>query len=185
MSQPLVGGPSWLYGSANTEVSKGVEPFETSARLAGVTGRNTRYTERMSNTKRSAKKPSTAPPEQLAFNFEATDEFEPAGSALDAKVSDDQQTVIAGSLELQETGRRGLRAVFFDIDGVLHPTGIAYEDEAGGIYCDPEDQRFIWAAILAELLEPHPSLSEFLCKRGHEIMPKGMFHDRRNDDQKA
>jgi hypothetical protein len=29
------------------------------------------------------------------------------------------------------------------------------------------------------------SLSEFLCKRGHEIMPKGMFHDRRNDYQKA
>jgi hypothetical protein len=28
-------------------------------------------------------------------------------------------------------------------------------------------------------------LSEFLCKRGHEIMPKGMFHDRRNDYQKA
>jgi hypothetical protein len=29
------------------------------------------------------------------------------------------------------------------------------------------------------------SLSEFLGMRGHEIMPKGMFHDRRNDYQKA
>jgi hypothetical protein len=112
----------------------------------------------MSNTKRSAKKPSKVPPEQLAFNFEATDEFEITGSALDEKVSDDQQTGIAGALKLQETGRRGLRAVFFDIDGVLHPTGIAYEDEAGGIYCDPEDQRFIWAAVLVELLEPHPDV---------------------------
>ncbi|MBV0881591.1 hypothetical protein KTQ42_20125 [Noviherbaspirillum sp. L7-7A] len=105
----------------------------------------------MSNTKKSSK----APPEQLAFNFEATDEIELAGSALDEKVSDYQQTVIASGLKLQEAGRRGLRAVFFGIDGVLHPTGIAYEDEAGGIYCDPEDQRFIWAAVLVELLEPH------------------------------
>lgn len=108
----------------------------------------------MSNTKRSAKKPSKAPPEPLAFNFEATDEFEFASSALDEKVSDDQQTVIASGLKLQEAERRGLRAVFFGINGVLHPTGIAYEDEAG-IYCDPEDQRVIWAAVLVELLEPH------------------------------
>jgi hypothetical protein len=28
------------------------------------------------------------------------------------------------------------------------------------------------------------SLSEFLCKRGHEIMLKGMFHDQCNDYQK-
>jgi len=158
MSQLLVGGPSCLYVSSNTEVSKGVKPFETLARCAGVTGRNTLYTQRMSNIKKSAKKPSKAPPEQLAFNFEATDEVELAGSALDEKVSDHQQTVIAGALKLQEAGRHGLRAVFFDIDGVLHPTGIAYEDEAGGIYCDPEDQRFIWAAVLVELLEPHPDV---------------------------
>lgn len=51
------------------------------------------------------------------------------------------------------------RALFFDIDGVLHPTGIAFEDDAGGsIYCDPPEQRFMWATILEELLEPHPDV---------------------------
>lgn len=112
----------------------------------------------MRNTKRSAKKPSRTPPEQLAFDFEATDEPERAGSALNEEVSGDQQNVIAGTLKLQEAGQRGLRILFFDIDGVLHPTGIAYEDEAGGIYCEPADQRFIWATVLAELLEPYPDV---------------------------
>ncbi|MBK4737322.1 HAD domain-containing protein [Noviherbaspirillum pedocola] len=132
--------------------------FETSARCTGAAGRDTRYTQRMSNTTRSAKKPSKAPPEQLAFDFEATDESEITGSTLDEEASADQQKVIAGALKSEEATRCGLRALFFDIDGVLHPTGIAYEDEAGGIYCDPDDQRFIWAAILAELLEPHPDV---------------------------
>lgn len=94
----------------------------------------------------------------MAFNFEAVDEPELARCLHDDELSAVQQKIIAGALKLQDAQRRGLRAIFFDIDGVLHPTGIAFEDEAGGIFCDPPDQRFIWAGILAELLEPHPDV---------------------------
>lgn len=51
--------------------------------------------------------------------------------------------------------------------------------QAGAIVVKIENAKAYSGAVRAA------SLSEFLCKRGHEIMPKGMFHDRRNDDQKA
>lgn len=50
------------------------------------------------------------------------------------------------------------KILFFDIDGVLHPLGIAFENGDGAIYCDPPHLRFVWAPILMTLLAQRPDV---------------------------
>jgi hypothetical protein len=51
------------------------------------------------------------------------------------------------------------KVLFFDIDGVLHPLGISFENGDGVIYCDPPNLRFVWSPILIALLAPHPDVA--------------------------
>ena len=49
------------------------------------------------------------------------------------------------------------KILFYDIDGCLHPQGVATEIDCE-IYRGVGDGLFVWAPILAELIAPYPDL---------------------------
>jgi hypothetical protein len=54
------------------------------------------------------------------------------------------------------TTARQDRALFIDIDGVLHPTTVEGSPDAGGIVHTP---MFGWLPVLAGVLRPHPGVA--------------------------